>query len=288
MKPFTWRAAVWAIFIVAAVLRPGIDLLDRWLARASWNIPSEWNAVADVMLQTGVVDGHIDGRLMPWRQASVLPVGPSRVAIITVSDLARARVTFLTEDYRTIGVLARTTAEPSLVTDEARGYKGLSHIWPLIEEEGRLHTLIAMAPLRSDPVKLGTFAYVALGAQENEILWVCRLEFGPGPTWGELVRRDLNGDGFDDFIVYQKGDPAAPIASFIFDGQSRTYKPTLAAAGRELVSWWSSSPSERVVVPREVPLDDAVRRIAAGFDNHGRTVAAAGDARQKAAWAATF
>lgn len=288
MKPSTWRTVAWAIFLVLAILRPGVDLIDRWLVTPCWNIPSEWNAVADVAIRTGVVDGRIGGKAAPWRQASVLPVGRSRLAIITVSDLTTSRVVFISEQYRVLAVLARMTSDPSLVTDEERGYKSLSHIWPLVEQEGRLQTLIAMAPLRSDPVRLGVFAYVALGPQDNELLFVCRLETGPGPIWGELVRMDLNGDGFDDFAVHEKGQLSEPpIAAFTWDARTHQYTSRMTDTGRQLVSWWSRTSGDRVIVPRDVAIDDAVRRIAGRFDNRGRTIAASEDRRQKAALAQT-
>ena len=180
----------------------------------------------------------------------------------------------MSEQYEALGVLARTTSDPALVTDEARGYKSLSHVWPLVKQDGRLRTLITFAPLRSAPPMLGLFAYVALGADENELLFVCRLESGPGPTWGELVRTDTNGDGFDDFVIYERGQRASPpIATFTWSPSTRRYVSSTTDAGRLLVSWWSAAPEDRVVVPRNAPIDDAVRRIAARFDGRGRAAA---------------
>jgi hypothetical protein len=266
-----WRPAAWAIFLIVAAARPGIDLADRWLVAPSWNIPSEWNAVADAAMQTGVVDPRIGGAPAPWRQASVLPVGASRVAVVTVSDMFTSRATFMTDRYEVLGVLARVTTDPALVTDEMRGYKPLTHIWPLVKQDDRLQTLIAFAPLRSDPPMLGLFAYVALGAQDNDLLFVCRLRSGPGPTWGELVRMDVNGDGFDDFVIYPRGQRnARPIATFTWDPRARTYTSDITDEGRPLVAWWSATSAERVSVPRDAPIDDAVRRVAARFDGDKR------------------
>ena len=271
MNRSTWRIVIWSVFLVVAIVRPGVDLLDRWLVRLCWNIPSQWNAVADAAIRTGVVEARIGSLPAPWRQASILPIDGSRLAAITVSDLTSSRTTFVGEQYEVVGVLARTTSDPSLVTDEARGYKPLSHIWPLVRQDGRLLTLIAMAPLRSDPPRLGVFAYVALGAQENELLFVCRLEPGPGPTWGEIVRLDTNGDGLDDLVVYERGqrtDP--PIATFTWDARQRTYVPNATEQGRRLVAWWATSTSDRVTVLRDRPIDDAVRRVAVGLDVKSR------------------
>jgi hypothetical protein len=266
MNRSTWRIVMWSVFLIAAIVRPGVDLIDRWLVRLCWNIPSEWNAVADAAIRTGVVEARIGGLPAPWRQASILPIAGSRLAAITVSDLTSSRTTFLSEQYEVAGVLARTTSDPSLVTDEARGYKPLSHIWPLARQDGRLQTLIAMAPLRSDPPRLGVFAYVALGAQENELLFVCRLEPGPGPTWGELVRLDTNGDGFDDLVVYERGQRTEPpIATFTWDERQLTYLAAATEQGQRLVAWWVSTAANRVTIPRDRPIDDVIRQVAAGL-----------------------
>lgn len=258
----TIRIAAWTIFLLAAAARPFIDRIDRALVGRSWNEPSEWNAVADISIRTGVVDGRIGGAPAPWRQASVLPLGGTRVGVVTVSDMATSRSTFITDEYRVLGVLTRQTSDASLVTDETRGYKPLSHIWPIVEQDRRLLTLVSMAPLLSDPVRFGVFAYVALGAQDNEVLFVCRLVPGPGPTWGELMRLDVNGDGADDLVVYERGqrnDP--PIAVFTADPRTRAYSASITEPGSRLVAAWVPSPGERVLVPREAPIDQAVQRL---------------------------
>ena len=254
---------------MAAAVRPGIDVVDRWLVRVCWNVPSEWNAVADAAIRTGVVDARVGGNPASWRQASVFTVDGSRLAVVTVSDMTASRSTFITDRYDVLGVLARTTSDAALVTDEARGYKPLSHIWPLVRRDGRLHTLIAMAPLRSDPPRLGVFAYVALGAHENELLFVCRLDAGPGPTWGELVAdRD---DSKDDLVVYERGQRGEPpIATFTRDARAGTYTADVTDKGRALVSWWSPRGGEHITVPRDAAIDDAIRRVVAGFGVQGR------------------
>ena len=260
----TIRIAAWTLFLIAAAARPFIDLIDRALVGRSWSEPSEWNAIADIAIRTGVVDGRIGGTPAPWRQASVLPLGGSRVGIVTVSDMARSRSTFITDEYRVLGVLTRQTSDPSLVTDETRGYKPLSHIWPIVEQDGRLLTLVSMAPLLSDPVRFGVFAYVALGAQDNEVLFVCRLVPGPGPTWGELMRLDVNGDGADDLVVYERGQRNdAPIALFTSDPRTRAYSASITEPGSRLVAAWMSSAGDRVSVPRDTSIDEAITRLVA-------------------------
>ena len=270
VKHWMWRPAAWAVFLILAAMRPGIDLADRWLAAGCWNVPSEWNAVADVAMRTGVVESRIGDAPAPWRQASVLPVGGSRVGVVTVSDLHRSRSTFLTEDYAVLAVLTRSTADPALVTDEVRGYKPLSHIWPLAKQDGRLQTLIAFAPLRSDPPMLGWFAYVALGAEENEVLFVCHLESAPGPLWGELVRIDVNADSLDDLVVYPHGRRnERPLAAFTWDPQTRGYAAAMTNEGRSIMKWWGTTPGDRVILPRDAPIDVAVRGVALKLEGGG-------------------
>ena len=264
MNRSTWRIVVWAAFLIAAAVRPGIDAIDRWIVTVCWNVPSEWNAVAEAAMRTGVVESRIGGSPAPWRQASVLPLDGSRLAVVTVSDMTTATSTFINEQYDVLGILARTTSDAALVTDETRGYKPLSHIWPLVSRDGRLRTLIAMAPLRSEPPRLGVFAYVALGASENELLFVCRLDAAPGPTWGELVP---NRDGAkDDMAVFERGQRGEPpIATFAWDASAGTYQVNATQKGRALVSWWTPRAGEHVTVPRDAAIDDTIRRIAAGF-----------------------
>src|SRR3954470_15664208 len=180
------RTIAWALLLALGLFRPGADRLDRWLATTCWNVPSQWNAVADAAIRTGAVDATISGHSAPWRQATVHTVGASKVAIVTVSDFHRSRVTFLTEGYGALGGFERISAEPPLVTDEARGYKPLSHVWPLVMHDARLHTLIAFAHLVSEEPNNGLFAYVAVGPAGNELLFVADLKWGPGPTWGVL------------------------------------------------------------------------------------------------------
>lgn len=268
----TWRIAAWTLFLITAVARPGVDVIDRWLVGTCWDVPSEWNAVADAALRTGVVDARIGGSPAPWRQASVLPLEGARVAVVTVSDMAASRSTFISERYDVLGILTRATTEPSLVTDEARGYKPLSHLWPLVRQDGRLKTLIAMAPLRSDPLRFGLFAYVALGAADNELLFVCRLDPGPGPTWGELVRVDMNRDGVDDDLaVFERGERnEPPIATFRWDTREHGFVASTTPRGRELVAWWSPEAGERIAVPRDAAIDEAIGRIASRLRPQGR------------------
>ena len=181
-------------------------------------------------MRTGVVESRIGGSPAPWRQASVLPLEGSRLAVVTVSDMTTAKSTFISEQYEVLGVLARTASDAALVTDETRGYKPLSHIWPLVRREGRLRTLIAMAPLRSEPPRLGVFAYVALGASDNELLFVCRLDAAPGPTWGELVANRDGGQ--DDMVVFERGQRGEPpIATFAWDASAGTYHGERHAEG---------------------------------------------------------
>lgn len=260
------RAAAWVIFVTAALIRPGVDQLDRWLVRFCWNVPSEWNAVADIALQTGAVDSNIGGAVAPWRQASVLPVGEGRVAAVTVSDLRRSRVTFITEQYEPLGSFERTTADPALVTDETRGYKPLSHIWPLVEHENRLLTLISFAPLRSEPPTLGAFAYLAVGPGETEVLFVCTLRWAPGPSHTEVARTNVNDGSFGDLVLFPEGRrDAEPIAVFRWDPTARAFAATLGKGSDVFVSWWSTTPANRLIVRPGESVDDAVAGVLKGL-----------------------
>lgn len=260
------RAAAWVIFITAALVRPGVDRLDRWLVRFCWNVPSEWNAVADIALRTGAVDPNIGGSAAPWRQASVLPLGERRVAVVTVSDLRRSRVTFVTERYEPLGAFERTTADPALVTDETRGYKPLSHIWPLIEHENRLLTLVSFAPLRSEPPTLGAFAYLAVGPGETEVLFVCDLRWAPGPSHTELARTTVTNGGVGDLVLFREGRrDAEPIAVFRWDPAGRAFAAAAEKGSEMFVSWWSTTAANRLMVRSGESVDDAVAGVLKGL-----------------------
>jgi len=261
-----WRAIAWGVLLVAAAARPGVDALDRRLVQPSWNIPSNWNAIADAAVRSGAVDPNLEGRRAPWRQASVLSVGGTRLGVVTISDLRRARVTFITDRYEPIASFERVVADPALVTDETRGFKPLSHIWPIVEEPPRLLTLVADAPLRSDPVNMGVFAYLGVGPSDTELLFVCRLAWGPDSMHVELVREDVNGDGHGDLVLYpRERRDAAPAARFIWQPATREYVATISPEARPLIAWWSTSPRNRVTVRADQPIDAAIAAITAGF-----------------------
>jgi len=271
----TWRLAAWLVFIAIALGRPGVDRLDRWLVGFCWNVPSEWNAVADIALRTGAVDQDIDGQPAPWRQASVLPAGGRRLAVVTVSDLRRSRVAFISEQYEPIGAFERTTADPALVTDETRGYKPLSHIWPLVEQDNRLLTLIAFAPLRSDPPTLGAFAYLAVGARDTEVLFVCELRWAPGPSHAELARMDVDRDGTGDLVLYPEGRrDAAPIATFRWDPPRREFAAAVGKDAEVFVSWWSTTSANRLIVRQDESIDEAVANVLKGLSASSKQRAA--------------
>ena len=271
MPTSVWRVAGWAAFLALAVVRPGVDAIERRLVDACWDIPSEWNAVADIAIKNRAVDSNIGSARAPWRQASVVEVAQRRIAVVTVSDMRRSRATFLSRDYQALGTFERTTSDPALVTDETRGYKPLTHIWPLIEREQRLETLIAFAPLKSDPPNLGVFAYLAVGSDETEVLFVCRLRWGPGPTYVLLDRADANGDGIEDLVLHENGrSDAAPVGKFLWDSARREYIANLSGAAATLASWWSTSPSSRVIVRSGRAVDDAVEPIVASFPDVDR------------------
>ena len=254
------RAFGWGVLLLLGVFRPGVDALDRRLAHGFWDVPSEWNAVADAAIRTGVVDPRIGPTIAPWRHASVVPLGSSRIAVVAVSDMHRSRVSFLNEEYEVLAGLERSNPNPSLVTDEVRGYKPLSHLWPLRERGGRIETMVAFASLVSEEPNHGRFAYLALGPRQNEVLFACDLIWGPGPTWGVLER--AVGDASEDFIIYSQGrKDVPPVATFAWDDHNRTYVGHVAAGGATLVSWWSTTPGQRALFTSEETVDDVVNRV---------------------------
>lgn len=270
-----WRAAVWIGFIALALVRPAVDRVDRWLVRFCWNVPSEWNAVADIALATGAVARDIDGSPAPWRQASVLPLGDRRLAVVTVSDLRRSRVSFITEQYEPIGIFERTTSDPALVTDETRGYKPLSHIWPLAEQDSRLLTLIAFAPLRSEPPTLGKFAYLAVGGRDTEVLFVCEMRWAPGPSHTELARVDVDHDGTGDLVFYPEGRrDAPPLATFRWNPSRREFDAAVEQDAEKFVSWWSTTPANRLIVRQDQSIDEAVASVLKGLGDSAKQPAA--------------
>jgi len=228
-----------------------------------------------VAVHTGVVDDTIAGAPAPWRQASVLDPGNSLavfggrvapsggpVAVVTVSDLHRSRAAFLDERYEVLGAFERETDARGVVTDETRGYKPLTHIWPLVIRDGRVHTLIAATQQFSQPLTDNLYTYLAVGPAETELLFICRLRWIPGAFHGLLDRVDLNGDGFEDLVVYPGQDRnAKPIATFTWDPRSRRFVADVTQGAAGIVSWWSTAPEDRVVVSRDQPVDAAIKRL---------------------------
>jgi hypothetical protein len=257
------RASVWAALIVFGGFRVGVDSAERWLVRPCWSVPSCWNAVAEVAVRSGVVDPGLEGRPAPWRQASIFNEPPPPLAIVTVSDMRRSRVTFLDEGYGVRGLLERATADPLLVTDEQRGFRPLSHLWPVFDSnrDGRLETLIAFAPTLSEELRYGTYAYVALGPETNEVLLACRLRSAPGPRFAWLGRADVNDDGYEDLIVRSTSEAGLPHATFLWNADKHAYLPNLHAEAQVFVSSWCASDGDRLIFPREESLDERMRAV---------------------------
>jgi hypothetical protein len=258
------RGLAWGLFLVVGVLRPGVDALDRWLAQGCWDVPSQWNAVADVAIRTGVVDARIGDAPALWRHASIVPLGSSRIAAVTVSNMVRSRVSFLNERFEALAVLERSNPSADLVTDEARGYKPLSHIWPLRERDGRLVTLVGFQSLVSEPLSHGRFAYLALGSRQNEVLFACDLRWAPGPTWS--VMDQIAGEGNDGFVLHAREygperKDAPPVATFVWDDHDHRYVGHLAEGAATFVSWWSTAPDNRALFTPEETVDDVVNRL---------------------------
>ena len=261
--PAILRAFIWAALLVFGGFRVGVDSVDRWLVQPCWRVPSRWNAVAEVAVRSGAVDALLDGRHAPWHQASILDAIPPTLAAVTVSDMRRSRVAFLDEGYGIRGLLERTSADPLLVTDMQRGFKPLSHLWPVFDSnrDGRLETLVAFAPTLSQELRYGTYAYVALGPEANEVLFACRLRSAPGPRFARLDHADLNDDGYEDLVVRSSSEPSVTHATFEWNADKRAYLPRQYAEADLFVSSWCASDGDRLVFPRGESLDQRMRAV---------------------------
>jgi hypothetical protein len=275
------RVLVCSILALIGVFRPGVDALDRWLVSRCWSVPSLWNAVAEIAIRQGVVETSIEGRRASFRRACVLLAVPSRLAVVVVSDMRRARITVVDEEYRVRGVFERKTSNPDLITDEARGYMPLSHLWPVHDWYGdsRLVTLVALEPTHSEPLGRNVFAFLALGPESNELLFACRLR---GKQYsGEVVldRVDADADGFADLVVspypasdLDHGAHLRPWALFRWDPAARSFQPHVRDGAETVLSYWHGTPAERVFFGRQESLDERVRQL---VDSGGATGAGA-------------
>jgi hypothetical protein len=264
------RVLFCSVLALVGVFRPGVDALDRWLVSGCWSVPSLWSAVAEIAIRQGAVDPWIEGRRAHWRRACVLLAVPSRLAVVVVSDMRRARITVVDEQYRVRGAFERTTANPDLITDETRGYMPLSHLWPVHDwyRDGRLVTLVALEPTYSDPLAQNVFAFLALGPENNELLFACRLRGKRTPAEVVLDRVDVDADGFTDLVVlpYLAGDPdrapdAQPWAVFRWDPAARSFHPRLREGAETLLSYWCGTPAARVFLGRHEALDQRVLQL---------------------------
>jgi hypothetical protein len=263
------RTALGCVLGLIGVFRPGIDLLDSWLVRSCWSVPSLWNAVAEVAVRRGAVDPDLGGRRAPFRRASVLPGTPSRLAVVVVSDLRRSRIAIVDEGYRVLGAFERATTNPDLVTDQTRGYMPLSHLWPVGDwyGDGRLETLVALAPTYSEPLAQNVFALLALGPEGNELLFACRLQGKRYPGEVVLERADLDGDGFPDLAIHAyaartKGAAEPPPwAVFRWDGAARAFTGQLREGAAAVLSCWHATPAARVFFGRAEPLEERVLQL---------------------------
>ena len=267
--PRRWAFVGCALALIGG-FRPGADLLDRWLVEGCWSVPSLWNAVAEIAVRQGAVDPWIEGRKASFRRACVLPAGPSRLAVVVVSDMRRARITVVDEDYRVRGVFERTARSPDLISDEARGYMPLSHLWPLGDwyGDGRLVTLVALEPTYSEPLAQNVFALLALGPDRNELLFACRLRGKRYPGEVVLERADDDADGFPDLVVHayavrssEDAARARPWAVFRWDPAARSLEPRLREGAERVLSYRRATPAERVWLGRQESLEERLLEL---------------------------
>lgn len=252
-----------ALALLLAAFRPFIDRIDHWLTGGCWLMPNLWDTVADEAIRRGVVDPVIDGRRATFRDAAILRPVPR--AVVTVSNMRRSRMTFLDRDYRILGQFERLSADPALVTDEERGYKPLSHLWPVYDanRDGRLETLVAFAPNWSDALMGGTYAYLSLGSDRSELLLALEIPSGRSLV---LERAPLNAQGFEDLAVYPvRGDLLVdrrrPAVLFRWQPELGAYVPEVDPSAQNTIVFWASSPKGRVLVGPRDCLDDRVREV---------------------------
>lgn len=260
------------LILLIGTFRPGVDAVDRWLVMSCWGVPSLWNAVAETAVRDGIVDGRFDGRAAPWRRAFVLD-SPRRVAVIVASNMRQARIAVVDERYAVLGAFERTTNDPNLITDHARGYSPLSHLWPIhdLYQDGRVETLVALEPTYSGALTDNLFAYLALGAEVNELLLACRLRGKRSPPDVVLDRTDFDGDSYQDVVVYPYpvqrvavSDQERPWMVFRWDPRARAFEARSRDGAGEWASCWCKGDGEPVLFRRNEAFEDRVTTLVDG------------------------
>lgn len=266
-----FRGACVAMWIVFGLLRIGVDPFDRFLAGACWDVPSLWHALADVTVNTGLVDPVVGGVPAGVRRASVHRFVHARYTVVAMIELDQSHVFVIDEGYRIVGRFRRRTPMTEKLAERRRGLQALSHLWPVYDSyaDGRITTLIGFSAIRSGDQAHGAYAYLALGDESNEVLFVCDVRTGHPHPRVLLVVEDVSGDGYDDLTFRQtqrKNDrkPIAdePLAVFRWDVARRVFIPDVPDRSRGFLSFWCATPDERVPFGVDEWLDeDRVRAL---------------------------
>jgi hypothetical protein len=265
--PAGWwfRGACVAVWIVFGLFRPGVDRFDRWLAGPCWHVPSLWHALADVTVNTGVVDPMVGGVAASVRRASVHQFVHARYAVAAMIELDQSHVSVIDEHYRVVGRFRRRTPMTEKLTERRRGLQALSHLWPVYDSygDGRITTLVGFAAIGAGDQARGAYAYLALGEERNEVLFVCDVRTGHPHPRVLLVVEDVNGDGYDDLTFRQtrrKNDrkPIAeePLAIFRWDVERRVFLPDVPERSRGFLSFWCATPDARLQFAVDEWLDE--------------------------------
>ncbi len=261
--PARLRLLLFMIWMTFGVFQLGTQSLDHRLARWCWSVSNLWNTVAKVAVQSGAVDGHIDGERATVQHASVHSLANSRYAIVTVSDWQRSEISILDWDYRVMGRFRRRTEDATMVKQKWRGFQPLTHLWPVYDAHsaGRLETLIGFAPIHSAKVALGRYAYVALGSEQHELLFVCDIDTGPRIPAVLIGIDDNNNDRYEDIVVQEvtKTDKRKmvgkkPLVVFEWDEMQKCFVPKVSQE-TSFIRYWCSSPSDREYVPIDTWID---------------------------------
>ncbi len=263
------RIAVVLGWLVLGMFRVGANDLDRWTTSACWTVPSMWHAVADVAINSGVVDGTIGSVRAPFRRASIHKFVRVRYAVVTVSDYRRSKVFILDERYNLVGHFRRQISDPMLVTDMSRGFDPVSHLWPIYDShgDGRVDTLIGFSTIGDARSAGGTYAYLSVGRDDVRVMFVCSIDARrPNPPV-TIVVEDYDRDGFDDIIVHaiEKRGPTdvvepEAVASFLWNEEVGAFKPSVSDAAAAYVAFWCSQPNDRVSFSSDQWMDEAAIR----------------------------
>ncbi len=259
------RLLIVAAWLVFGVFRAGVDRLDRSLTAACWDVPSLWSAVAKTAVRTGAVQPYVGGTVARLQRAAVQDFFNTRCAIVTLSDSHRSHIYIIDADYNVLARFRRQTSNALLVQDRWRGLTPLSHLWPVYDSagDGRLSTLIGFSPVGSVRQAAGTYAYITMGQDRNEVLFVCHVNAGRGRRPVMLSIEDYTRDGLDDLVVHPVERHGAKrivrpeaLAVFRWNKEKRAFEPQVTEGTESVLAYWCSAPGRRVTFQPDEWMDE--------------------------------